>query len=115
MNLREYRIGAARSAGLSLVEVAIVVAISGLVLQGVVKGQELIHNARVRDIMAQQAAVEQAVLAFQDRFHALPGDYSEANLNLACGPGACPNGTAMEEWSPARAARSTRRSWRGST
>lgn len=92
VKLHRHRIGAAKSAGFSLAEVACAIAITGLVLQGVVKGQELIHNARVRDVMAQQAAAEQAVLAFQDRFHALPGDYAEAELNIACGAGACPNG-----------------------
>jgi hypothetical protein len=78
--------------GFTLVELAIILVIVGLLFQSVVKGQELIQSARVRDIMAQQDAVEQAVLAFQDRFRAPPGDFAEANLNIACGSGACLNG-----------------------
>ncbi len=85
-------IGPAYSTGLTLVEAAIVLMIVGFVVQGVVKGQELIQNARVRDVMAQQDAVEQAVLAFQDRFRALPGDYAEASSTIGCETGACPNG-----------------------
>jgi prepilin-type N-terminal cleavage/methylation domain-containing protein len=85
-------IGSAHSTGFTLVEVAIVLVIAGLLVQIVAKGQELIHNARVRDIIAQQDAMEQAVLAFQDRFRALPGDYSEASANLGCEPSTCLNG-----------------------
>jgi hypothetical protein len=66
--------------------------ISGLLLQSVIKGQELVHNARVHDIIAQQEAVENAFLAFQDRFRAPPGDYGSASTNLNCGATACLNG-----------------------
>ena len=73
-------------------EVAIVLVIVGFLVQSVAKGQELIQNARVHDIIAQQDAMEQAVLAFQDRFRALPGDYAEASANLGCEPSPCLNG-----------------------
>jgi hypothetical protein len=43
--------------------------------------------------MAQQDGAKQTVLAFQDRFRALPGDYAEASVNINCGSGACLNGT----------------------
>jgi hypothetical protein len=75
-----------------LVEVAIVLVIVGLLIEVVMQGQELIQNARVRDIIAQQAAAEQAVLAFQDRFRFLPGDYPAASTDIACSPGVCLNG-----------------------
>lgn len=77
--------------GLTLVEVTIVLVILGVVVQSVLKGQELIRNTRVRDIMVQQAGVEQAVLAFQDRYRAMPGDYVKADANIACS-GGCLNG-----------------------
>jgi len=75
-----------------LVEVAIVLVIVGLLIEVVMQGQGLIQNARVRDIIAQQAAAEQAVLAFQDRFRFLPGDYPAASTDIACSPGVCLNG-----------------------
>lgn len=78
--------------GFTLVEVAIVLVIVGLLIQVVVTGQEMIHNARVHDIVAQQAAAEAAVLAFQDRFRALPGDYAFADTNIKCGASTCLNG-----------------------
>jgi hypothetical protein len=68
------------------------VVIVGLLVQMVVTGQQLIHNARVRDIMAQQTAVETAVMAFQDRYHQLPGDYAAASANISCDPSPCVNG-----------------------
>ena len=78
--------------GFTLVELAIVLVIVGLLIQGVVMGQEMIHNTRVHDIIAQQGAVEAAVLAFQDRFRALPGDYAFAGANIKCGASACLDG-----------------------
>jgi len=78
--------------GFTLIDTAITLVIAGLLLQMVVTGQQLIHNARVRDIIAQQVAVEGAVMAFQDRYHALPGDYAMATANIACTPSPCLNG-----------------------
>ena len=79
-------------AGFTLIEVAIILVIVGLLIQGVVMGQEMIHNARVHDIISQQGSVEAALLAFQDRFRALPGDYAVADSNIDCGTSACLNG-----------------------
>jgi len=74
------------------VETAVVLLITGLITSAVVQGQELIRNARVRDVISQQQAAEGAFLAFQDRFHALPGDYSSASTNINCGASSCLNG-----------------------
>jgi type II secretory pathway pseudopilin PulG len=76
--------------GFTLLEFAVIVVIVGLMIVGVLKGQYLIHNARVHDIIAQQSAAEQAYLTFQDRYRALPGDYAEASVNIGCAP--CLNG-----------------------
>src|SRR4030095_6337542 len=78
--------------GLTMIEISIVLVISGLIIQMVVKGQELIHNARVHDIITQQTESEQAFLAFQDRFRAVPGDYPSASTNLNCAPTPCLDG-----------------------
>ncbi len=84
--------GRVAARGFTLVETAIMLVIAGLVVQMVVTGQQLIHSARVRDMMAQQIAAESAVMAFQDRYHSLPGDYSAASANIACDPSPCLNG-----------------------
>jgi len=78
--------------GLTFIEITIVMTISGLLLQALIMGQNLIHNARVHDIVAQQSAAEAAFQAFQDRFRTLPGDYSAASTNINCGANPCLNG-----------------------
>ena len=73
-----------RQNGFTLIEIAIVLVIIGLLLGGVLKGQELITSARVRNLIAQQDGVKAAFFGFQDRFRALPGDYPavQASANI---------------------------------
>lgn len=61
-------------AGFTLVEIAIVLVIIGLLLGGVLKGQELINSAKVKNIVSDIKAVSTFAYAYQDRFRALPGD-----------------------------------------
>ncbi len=78
-----------RQAGFTLVEIAIVLVIIGLLLGGILKGQEMITNAKVRNLADQANAIKAAFFGFQDRYRALPGDYAAANLNIG---GAAGNG-----------------------
>ena len=78
--------------GFTLIEIAIVLVIIGLLLGGVLKGQELIQNARVRNIIAQQDGIKAAFFGFQDRYRGIPGDYlaTSANTNIpGAGPASC--------------------------
>jgi len=77
--------------GFTLIEIAIVLVVIGLLLGGVLKGQELITGAKVRSLIAQQDGIKAAFYGFQDRFRALPGDYSAAGANISCA-GGCPDG-----------------------
>jgi prepilin-type N-terminal cleavage/methylation domain-containing protein len=72
-----------RQTGFTLIEIAIVLVIIGLLLGGVLKGQELITSARVRNLISQQDGVKAAFFGFQDRFRAFPGDYTAAVINIA--------------------------------
>lgn len=69
-------------AGFTLIEMAIVLVIVGLLLGGVLKGQELITSARVRNLISQQDGIKAAYFGFQDRYRALPGDYAQATINI---------------------------------
>src|SRR5215510_7776892 len=71
------------SKGFTLIEIAIVLVIIGLLLGGVLKGQELITGARVRNLISQQDGIKAAFFGFQDRYRALPGDYATASTNIA--------------------------------
>lgn len=68
--------------GFTLIEIAIVLVIIGLLLGGVLKGQELITGARVRNLIQQQDGVKAAYFGFLDRFRALPGDYANATTTI---------------------------------
>jgi prepilin-type N-terminal cleavage/methylation domain-containing protein len=84
-----------RQKGFTLIEIAIVLVIIGLLLGGVLKGQELITAARVRNIAAQMDGVKIAYLGFQDRYRVLPGDMTTAAANAAIPgtPAGCTGGT----------------------
>ncbi|UCH46779.1 MAG: prepilin-type N-terminal cleavage/methylation domain-containing protein [Betaproteobacteria bacterium] len=72
-----------KQTGFTLIEIAIVLVIIGLLLGGVLKGQELITSARVRNLISQQDGVKAAFFGFQDRFRAFPGDYTGATANIS--------------------------------
>jgi prepilin-type N-terminal cleavage/methylation domain-containing protein len=79
--------------GFTLIEIAIVLVIIGLLLGGVLKGQELITSARVRNMISQQDGTKAAYFGFLDRYRALPGDYSQATTNIPnCVTATCPDG-----------------------
>ncbi|UCD68217.1 MAG: prepilin-type N-terminal cleavage/methylation domain-containing protein [Betaproteobacteria bacterium] len=91
-----------RQTGFTLIEIAIVLVIIGLLLGGVLKGQELITSARVRNLISQQDGVKAAFFGFQDRFRAYPGDYAGADQNIpnigtACGVNGNGNGNGRIE------------------
>jgi prepilin-type N-terminal cleavage/methylation domain-containing protein len=67
-----------RQGGFTLVEIAIVLMIVGLLIGGILRGQELIQSARVRNIIDQKSAIQTAHIAFMDRYRMLPGDLTTA-------------------------------------
>ena len=71
-----------QQSGFTLIEIAIVLVIIGLLLGGVLKGQELITAARVRNLISTQDGIKAAYFGFLDRYRALPGDYAGAVANI---------------------------------
>lgn len=74
-------------AGFTLVELAIVMIIIGLLIAGVLKGQALINNAQVTATVAQIKAIDAATTTFRDTYASLPGDMLTPGTRL-------PNGCA---------------------
>lgn len=67
-----------RQAGFTLVEIAIVLVIIGLLLGGVLKGQELIENSKIKSVVADMKAIQAAYNGYVDRYKAVPGDETAA-------------------------------------
>ena len=63
-----------RTRGFTLVEIAIVLVIIGLLLGGILKGQEMITQAKIKNVIADMSGVSAAMYGYQDRYKALPGD-----------------------------------------
>lgn len=74
-----------RTSGFTLVEIAIVLVIIGLLLGGILKGQSLINSARVRNLAQQNAGIQAAYFGFIDRYRAVPGDLPADRASAAIG------------------------------
>ena len=86
-NLRKYR-----QSGFTLVEIAIVLVIIGLLIGGVLKGRELITNAKIKRVESDFSGVSAAIYAYQDRYGVLPGDDPAASNRFAGTWGATDDG-----------------------
>ena len=67
-----------KQAGFTLVEIAIVLVIIGLLLGGILKGQEMIVQAKVKNSIQDFSGVSAAYYGYQDRYRAIPGDDADA-------------------------------------
>lgn len=64
--------------GFTLVEIAIVLVIIGLLLGGVLKGQELIVQAKIKNVVNDFNGISAAIYGYQDRYKSFPGDDNRA-------------------------------------
>jgi prepilin-type N-terminal cleavage/methylation domain-containing protein len=74
-----------KQAGFTLIELAIVLVIIGLLLGGVLKGQELINSAKVKNLATDFRNMQVYMYGYQDKFRALPGDDPTAVNHLGTG------------------------------
>lgn len=78
--------------GFTLVELAIVLVIIGLILAAVFKGQEMILNAKTKNVINDLRGVSTAYYAYQDRYKAIPGDDAAAINHVTAGVNGDGNG-----------------------
>lgn len=70
------------SRGFTIVEMAIILVVIGLLLGGILKGSELINNAKVRALTDRTTSYGIAFRSFITRYHYPPGDLRSADTYL---------------------------------
>ena len=78
----------AKQTGFTLVEIAIVLVIIGLLLGGILKGQEMITQAKIKNVINDFNGISAAIYSYQDRYRALPGDELSSNTTSRWGTNA---------------------------
>ena len=66
--------------GFTLVEIAIVMVIIGLLIGGVLKGQAMIQNAKVKRVIKQADELRAGVMTFYDKYSSYPGDENNGDF-----------------------------------
>jgi prepilin-type N-terminal cleavage/methylation domain-containing protein len=89
-----------RNQGFTLVEIAIVLVIIGLLLGGILKGQEMITQAKIKNVISDFSGISAAYHGYVDRYKKIPGDDPCAGTtNSAIAASTC--GTAVGRWTGA--------------
>jgi prepilin-type N-terminal cleavage/methylation domain-containing protein len=66
--------------GFTLIEMSIVLVIIGLIIGGILKGQELIESSRQKNLISQIDRIRAGTTSFVDRFRSLPGDFGRISV-----------------------------------
>jgi prepilin-type N-terminal cleavage/methylation domain-containing protein len=94
-----------KQTGFTLIELAIVLVIIGLLLGGVLRGQELINSAKVKNMARDFQNVQVYIYGYQDKFKSLPGDDAAVANHVTGGTaattGTLGNGVIQGAWSTA--------------
>ncbi|MDD2701989.1 MAG: type II secretion system protein [Sideroxydans sp.] len=84
-----------KQSGFTLIEIAIVLVIIGLLLGGALKGQELINSAKVKNLATDFKNIPVYIYGYQDKFRALPGDDKAANDHVGAAAAEIGNGNGV--------------------
>lgn len=100
-----------KQSGFTLIELAIVLVIIGLLLGGVLKGQELINSAKVKNMASDFRNIQVQVYSYQDKFKALPGDDKAAINHVGAKKNGDGDGVIEGVWNSTNEADETYNFW----
>lgn len=80
--MKVLKVNSKAQGGFTLIEIAIVLVIIGLLLGGVLQGQQLIENSRVRGAVNDFNGIPAAAYSYLDRYGRFPGDDGAATNGL---------------------------------
>jgi prepilin-type N-terminal cleavage/methylation domain-containing protein len=100
-----------RQQGFTLIEIAIVLVIIGVLLGGILKGQEMLTQSKIRAIEKELDGVAIAILGYRDRYKALPGDDSQANARWTDATPGNGTGTIEGEFNTSDDTKASLRAW----
>lgn len=83
--------------GFTLVELAVVLVIIGLIVGGVLAGRSLLHSSQLQSIITDEERYVTAVRTFQSKYNALPGDMTNATSYWGSRTGGCDNAGPFPE------------------
>lgn len=72
-----------KSSGFTLIEISIVLVIVGLLAGGILKGQQMIENAKYQAMKKEIDGIRVAFNTFQERYRYYPGDFRYASNKLS--------------------------------
>ena len=98
-------------AGFTLAEVALALVVLGLLLGGIVKGQELVVQSKIKHVIAEIGGVTAAMHGYQDRYRALPGDDKGAGRWGLTPPSSAGNGVIEGTYASAAPTDESRLVW----
>ena len=105
-----------RAGGFTLTEMAVVLVIIGLIIGGVLKGQEMITSAKVSKVENDFKGISSAILAYQDRYGVLPGDDPAASTrfpgNWSAADNGNGNGVIAGTWNSTNNTQESRKIWK---
>jgi type II secretory pathway pseudopilin PulG len=76
--------------GFSMLELAVAIAVAGLLIGGVIAGRQLMDSGKATSVVSDTEEVQRAVAQFVKTYNAMPGDMQNASTRLGSFPGGIP-------------------------